>query len=43
MRGIYKRAALALAAGALVVGLAGCAAESAPVNDPSKGDNTQLA
>ena len=43
MRGIYKRAALALAAGALVVGLAGCAAESAPVSDPSKGDNTQLA
>lgn len=43
MRGIYKRAGLALAAGALVVGLAGCAAESAPVSDPSKGDNTQLA
>lgn len=43
MRGIYKRAGLALAAGALVVGLAGCATESAPVSDPSKGDNTQLA
>ena len=43
MRGIYKRAGLALAAGALALGLAGCATESAPVSDPSKGDNTQLA
>ena len=43
MRGIYKRAGLALAAGALALGLAGCAAESVPVSDPSKGDNTQLA
>lgn len=43
MRGIYKRAGVALVAGALVLGLAGCATESAPVSDPAKGDNTQLA
>lgn len=38
-----QAAGLALAAGALALGLAGCATESAPVSDPSKGDNTQLA
>lgn len=43
MRGIYKRAGVALVAGALVLGLAGCATESAPVSDPAKGDNTLLA
>ena len=43
MRAIYKKAGAVLAAGALALGLAGCATESAPTSDPSRGDNTQLA
>lgn len=43
MRGIYKRAGVALVAGVLVLGLAGCATQSAPVSDPAKGDNALLA
>lgn len=43
MRGVYKKVGVVLAAGALMAGLAGCASESAPVSDPSKGDNTLLA
>ncbi|MCI8424667.1 MAG: hypothetical protein HFJ72_03240 [Adlercreutzia sp.] len=43
MRGTVKKAGVALAAGALVVSLAGCATQTAPVSDPAKGDNTLLA
>lgn len=43
MRDFYKKAGVALAAGALVLGLTACATNSAPVSDPAKGDNTSLA
>lgn len=42
MRGIYKRAGVALVASALVLGLAGCAS-AGPASDPAKGDNALLA
>ncbi len=42
MRHFYKSAGVVLAAGALVLGLAGCATNEAPTSDPSKGDNSQL-
>lgn len=43
MRGTCKKAGAVLVAGALAATLAGCATQSTPVSDPSKGDNAQLA